>query len=285
MLASLAGAAFHSGGLLKGASTGQRSLVFIRLASDSGLAAIGPDASGHSLPVTIAGSGQQIALHPALVDVQGLFARGFLALVDETAAGGPLRGYAPNGFGAPQWLLQAAGVSVTSAQHAYGFSSGLLMLTTGPAIAGSHLDNPSLLTQANRSNFVFPNSSIGRQLRQVAGLLSASGGPRHFVVSLGASLTVGGAADQASERLRQLDAALPAFAEATYAIGLAAGVTTVTDPDVCSGAGHRLLMVAGGRVLGGQLYSLGSSDVDGQLAPWAGLGSALPSASIARFLY
>ncbi len=285
LLASLAGAALHSGSLLKGASTRQRSLVFIRLVSDSGLAAIGPDASGHSLPVTIAGSGRQLALHPALVEVQALFARSCLALVDETAVGGPQRGYAPNGFGAPQWLIGAAGVSVTNAQHAYGFRSGLLMLTTGPDMAGSHLDNPSLLTQANRGNFVFPNSSIGRQLRQVAGLVSASAGPRHFVVSLGASPTVGSAADQAAARLAQLDAALAAFADATNAIGMAGSVTTVTDPDLVSDTGHRLLLVAGGRVLGGQLYSLGNRDVDGQLAPWAGLGTALPSASIARFVY
>ena len=283
LLASLAGAALHSGSLLKGASTGQRSLVFIRLASDSGFAAIGPDASGHSLPVTIAGSGQQLTLHPALVDVQRLFESNLVALVDETAAGGVQRDYAPDGFGAPAWLLAATGTSVTNPQHAYGFSSGLMMLVGGASVAGSHLDNPLLLSQASRGNFVFPASSIGQQLRQVAGLLSSYGGSRHFVVSLGASPAVGGSADQAAARLSQFDAALSAFTAATNTLGIAAGVTTVTDPDLCSATGQRLLMVAGGRVLGGQLYSLGSSDVDGELAAWAGLGSA--SASSTRFVY
>ena len=275
MLAGLAGAAFGSGRILKAATSGQRSLVCIRLVSDTGLAALAS-----------ARSQQKISLHPALSEVRGLFERGSLALVEETAGAGAEFDYVPDGFSGPAWLLKAAGASVTSPEHAFGFRSGLLMLAPEETVPGARLNNPQLLAQANRGNFAFPDTAIGRQLRQAAGLI-ASGGTRHFVASLGATLTVGDAAGQAAERLRQLSAALAAFEEAVRAAGAASNVAVFTEPDLLASSGRRLRLVMGGSVVGGQLYTLNRGEVEGALAEWAGLASllALPSASGARFLY
>jgi hypothetical protein len=284
VLASIAGAALYPGGPLKGATAGNRSLVCIRLVSDTGFSMLAPGglASG-SYPVTSALSRQRIAMHRGLAEAGRLFERNILALVDETGAGDPEREFVPEGFTGPAWMLRAAGASVTDSRHAFGFRSGLLMLA--PDEAGTHLDDPRLVAQARRGNFAFPDTAIGRQLRQVSGLLAADGGPRHFVASLGATLTAGEMADQAAERMSQLGAALAAF-EAAQTTSIAYDVTTFTEPDLRDAAGRRLRLVMGGRVLGGELYQREGVEVDGVLAEWAGQTNALAATpSRARFLY
>jgi hypothetical protein len=104
---------------------------------------------------------------------------------------------------------------------------------------------------------------------------------------VGATFTAGGAADQVTERLRQMDAALAAFAQATSAMGMSGDVATVTEPDLCGDSGQRVRLAMGGRVLGGEFYAMARADVDGALAEWSGQGNALPapSASSPQFLY
>jgi hypothetical protein len=285
VLASIAGAALHAGGTLKGATGGSRSLVCIRMVSDTGFSMLAPGGlAGGSYSVTSALSRQRIGLHQGLAEAGRLFERSILALVDETAGVDPEREFVPEGFTGPAWMLRAAGASVTAGQHAFGFRSGLLMLA--PDASGKHLDDPRLLAQAARGNFAFPDTAIGRQLRQVAGLLAADGGPRHFVASLGATLTVGEIADQAAARMSQLGAALAAFEGATEASGIAYDVTTFTEPDLRDASGRRLRLIMGGRVLGGELYTRERVEVDGVLAEWAGQAGALAvTPSRARFLY
>jgi hypothetical protein len=283
VLASIAGAALHPGGALKGASTGNRSLVCIRLVSDTGFSMLAPGGlAGGSYAVTSALSRQRIALQPGLAEAGRLFESQMVALVEETAGIDPERGFVPEGFTAPAWMLRATGASISDSRHAFGFRSGLLMLA--PDEAGVRLDDPRLVAQARRGDYAFPNTLIGRQLRQVAGLLAAGGGPRHFVASLGATMTVGGVADQAVERMRQLGTALAAFESATRTTGMAYDTTIFTEPDLRDAAGRRLRLIMGGRVLGGELYQRDGVEVDGVLAEWAGQANAVAmTPSRARF--
>jgi hypothetical protein len=285
VLATIAGAALHPGGALKGATAGNRSLVCVRLVSDTGFSMLTPGGlAGGSCTVTSALSRQRIGLQQGLAEAGRLFESRTVALVEETAGVDPERGFVPEGFTAPAWMLRAAGASVTDAPHAFGFRSGLLMLA--PDGSGARLDDAGLLAQARRGNFAFPDTAIGRQLRQVAGLLAADSGPRHFVASLGATVTVGEMADQAAERMRQLGAALAAFQTAIQTIGVAYDVTTFTEPDLRDAAGRRLRLIMGGRVLGGELYQREGVEVDGVLAEWAGQGNAVAATpTSARFLY
>lgn len=284
VLASIAAAALRPGPL-RGATAGNRSLVCIRLVSDTGFSMLAPGGSaGGSCEVTSALSRQRIALQPGLAETGQLFESRCVALVEETASVDPERGYVPEGFTAPAWMLRAAGASVTGPRHAFGFRSGLLMLA--PEEAGTLLEDPRLLAQARRGDFAFPDTLIGRQLRQVAGLLAGDGGPRHFVASLGATPTVGGMAEQAAARMSQLGAALAAFEAATRTNGMAYDVTIFTEPDLRDAAGRRLRLIMGGRVFGGELYQREGVEVDGVLAEWAGQANAVGmTPSRARFLY
>ena len=129
--------------------------------------------------------------------------------------------------------------------------------------------NPSLTT-------VFPNTSLGRQLQQVARLVKASTDPiaginmkrQIFFCQIGGFDTHSSQITGQSNLMTQLSAAMRAFYDATVELGLANNVTTFTLSDFgrtlqVSGTGaqagsdhgwgnHHFIM--GGSVLGGRFY-------------------------------
>jgi uncharacterized protein (DUF1501 family) len=290
LLASLAGAAVSARGVLKGATSGNRALVLVRLAdpADTVQTFSGSHGDG-TLRITSATSQKQFGMHPGLAAVRELYERRSIALIQDTDGSTPGSDwdYVAHGFTAPAWMIKASG---SNAVHA--FRSGLLMLTpAGSTIPMGQIDNAAALEASGRGNFVFPNTSIGRQLRQVAGLLTASVATRPlFVASLGGAVTVGGPEEQRTGRLRQLGDALASFQDAVSAMGIASNVITFTDTDVrgmVRGGSARVVM--GASVLGGEVYGLpgGWRQAEAALADWAGYRIPTPpfSAPGINFLY
>src|SRR5947209_7582708 len=130
--------------------------------------------------------------------------------------------------------------------------------------------NPALAT-------VFPNTSLARQLKQVALVIKASTDPtaginmkrQIFFVTLGGFDTHSGQINGQGSLLQQLSQAMKAFFDATVELGVSNGVTTFTLSDFGrtfspsgSGAGvvgsdhgwgsHHFVM--GGSVIGGRFY-------------------------------
>jgi uncharacterized protein (DUF1501 family) len=249
-----------------------------------------PGLSGNgTLRIVSATSQKQFGMHPGLAAVRGLYDRRSIALLQDPdgAAPGADWDYVMDGFTAPGWMVKAAGKN-----SAHTFRSGLLMLTpAGSSIPAGQIDNAAALEASRQGNFVFPNTSIGRQLRQVAGLLTASVAARPlFVASLGGAVTVGGPEEQRTGRLRQLGEAMAAFQDAVSAMGIASDVITFTDTDVRAavhGPSTRLIM--GASVLGGEVYSLsgGWREAEATLADWAGYRQPTPlvGAPSTNFLY
>jgi hypothetical protein len=244
---------------------------------------------GSFISLTSATSQERFGLDSSLVSIGRLFERRSVALLQETEldASDGAWDYVQGGYTAPAWITKAANVSVTSsANKAFTFGSGLLMLApSGLSLEGSAYDNPSLLAACRQGDFSFPDSSLGRQLRQVAGLLASDpGGQRVFVASLGGSLVVGDAAAQRAARFRVLSEAMVALQDALDQMRMGSSVATFTDSDVrLISPRERTRLVMGRNVLGGEVYHLqGSSGTQG-LAEWAGYGNA--SSSDVRFVY
>jgi hypothetical protein len=155
----------------------------------------------------------------------------------------------------------------------------------GLQLAGSPFDQPSLLAAGRQGDFSFPDTSLGRQLRQVAGLLASGGGTqRVYVASLGGSSVVGDSNAQRAARLRTLGDAMAAFQNALDGMRVGSSVATYTDADLrLTSARERTRFVMGRTVLGGELYNLSGSSGNLALAEWAGFpGAGAPGV---RFVY
>lgn len=282
-LAALAGA-IPVAGVLRGAGLWKRALVCIRLVD-------GLDAAGILEPgggLTVASESQQrVGLHASLSGMRRLFDQRSVALIQESPDAAVDRDYVQGGFTAPGWMLRAAGANVLrSAGSAFPFRSGLLVLTPGKSLqsvltpaATEALDNPEMLAHAQLEKFSFPDTPLGRQLRQAAGILASSSGQMMAVASLAGSVTIGDAETQRAARLRQLDQALAAFQAALEGLNIAPLVTTFTDSDTVAAAPR---IVMGWAVAGGQIYSASGQERAGAtLARWAGYRSEqlLPGAA------
>jgi uncharacterized protein (DUF1501 family) len=272
-LGILAGVAVHTGGLLRGATLQHRALVCIRLADGADAEGM-LDAQGARV-VTSAISRDRFGLNGSLAGVQRLFEQRSAAFVEDPAEED--REYLMNGYTAPGWMMRAAGASISDSEgRAFPFASGLLLLSP---------DGLSVDTAADQGgDSTFPDTGIGRQLRQVAGLLASKGDARlMFVATLGGSVTVGDAATQRDARLRQLDEALVAFQNSLDAKGASRNVVTFTDADGRH-TGRRL--VAGGSVIGGEVYTMaGGNQSSAVLAAWAGYQAPGAVESADQFLF
>ena len=203
-----------------------------------------------------------------------MFDRGALAVLVEPGMGETDRDFVAGGYAAPGWMMRAIGADVLHSEgKALGLSNGLLVLTPNGAV-GTQSQIP----------VTFPNTHIGRQLRQAAGLIAgASGTLQLFVASLGGAVVAGDQEAQTAGLLTQLTAAMAAFQIAMEQAGLASDVVVYTDPDK-AGAG-RVRLVAGGSVIGGEVYTMKRQQLDAALAAWVGFGGGDGLAEGNRFIY
>jgi uncharacterized protein (DUF1501 family) len=162
------------------------------------------------------------------------------------------------------------------------------------------LDNDVLIKSALASatpvNTVFPETTLGKQLKMIAKLISARNGLKHkrqifFTSVLGYDLH-GGQAGPHHDLLRELSTAMKAFYDATVELGVASNVTTFTGSDfgrtlATNGGGsdhgwgnHQLIM--GGAVRGQRTYGQfptialnGPND--------SGLGRWIPTVSVDEY--
>jgi uncharacterized protein (DUF1501 family) len=158
-----------------------------------------------------------------------------------------------------------------------GFDSGVVLVKAAADVRSSALQTRSTLASVNPTiSTVFPNTTLGRQLLQVARVIKASTDPtaginmkrQIFFVALGGFDTHSGQINGQGNLLTQLGQAMRAFYDATVELGVSTGVTTFTLSDFGrtfspSGSGaavgsdhgwgnHHLVM--GGSVIGGNLY-------------------------------
>ena len=197
----------------------------------------------------------------------------------------------------------AANARVLSFRQLLGFDTGISLVQAASSITGAALQQSAALAAALQGvtlQTVFPSTSIGNQLAQVARILKARSSldaslqRQIFFCSMGGFDThTGQIADQAN-LFSQLDAAMKAFYDATEELNLTNDVTTFTLSEFgralkpASGAGsdhgwggHQLVM--GGTVLGGDVYgrmpemALGGPDDSSSSGRW------IPGLSIDQF--
>jgi len=161
-----------------------------------------------------------------------------------------------------------------SLQELLTFDSGISLVQATSSITGAALAQSAKLSQALQGvtlTTVFPTTSLGNQLFQVAKILKARASldanlnRQIFFCSQGGYDTHSNQIADQNNLLGQLDAAMRAFYNATVEIGIASNVTTFTLSEFgrtlkpASGAGsdhgwgsHQIVM--GDAVLGGDIY-------------------------------
>jgi uncharacterized protein (DUF1501 family) len=182
---------------------------------------------------------------------------------------------------APGQSLQLAGFnSSASSQARLKAVSSLLTTESGVSLVQAANDTLShsmadasalgaALAKGTAFKTTFPTTSVGAQLKQVAQIIQVQSylGMRRqiFFVTLGGFDTHTGELNTHNNLYPQLSPALAAFYNATQEIGMARNVTTFTESDFsrtfqptsADGSDHGWgshHLVAGGAVLGGQIY-------------------------------
>ena len=172
-----------------------------------------------------------------------------------------------NGMGI--WPPAAANARKTGVQQVLQFDSGLALVQAANQSRKDAIDLNALLTGATATlTTVFPGTSLGNQLQQVAKIIklrSTTGMSRQvFLCSIGGFDTHGAQSWQQWNLLREVSEALAAFYNATGEMGIADRVTSFTMSDFGrslqpSGSGcdhgwgsHHLIL--GGAVQGGKMY-------------------------------
>jgi uncharacterized protein (DUF1501 family) len=252
------------------------------------------------IPAAARGGGMRIGFHPTLAELHGFFLDGSLAVIANVGsehrvspAGNRYENitFIADGYATLQWAGSKMGISGVDRDRVFTFPGGVTMLPLGGgSVRGSRRLNPDVLRFAESAvgGMRFPDTTIGRQLRTVTGLLQSGGmmggGARVYFVPVSGlnptaeeNMLIGG-------RYRQLSQALSAFREALVSVGLDQRVTTFTDsefgrtlaPNAAHGSdagwgNHHF--VFGGAVNGGQLFGRyldmlsGPFDSDSALTP------------------
>ena len=172
--------------------------------------------------------------------------------------------------GLTAWPASAAAAKVKALQEIVTFNSGLSLVQAANDVRADGLELNGMLTGLGSGAVatVFPGTSIGQQLRQVAQIIrlrAATGMSRQvFFCALGGFDTHSSQSWAHWDLLRQLADGMSAFYTATAEMGIADQVTTFTASEFGrtlqpSGSGtdhgwgnHQLIM--GGAVRGGDLY-------------------------------
>lgn len=272
-------------------------------------------------------NGAGFGFHPALAALTPLYEEGLLSVVANVGWRGaapslshadPGLRYLPDGYIMPGWTKALDGgeeVPVVTGFAGVSAPSGLAVHAAGASkssAAGWH-------NRARSGEFrtVFPESSLGMQLKQVASLLAAgpstgAGRQVYLVMSSGYD-THFAQAERLAKRYADLAASLVAFRGALEEIGLLRQVALYTDSDFGRslrmnerggtehGWGSTQLMfggaIAGGRVFGEfasmragaaddatgtgvWVPSVGKDSYLGEIAAWCGVAGAAPANSL-----
>ena len=232
---------------------------------------------------------------PATVSISGpsLFCTG-----NVVQSASLLPGFNLDVAGMSLWPQTAAAARRTGLQQVLHLDSGLALVQAANKVRKDALDLNALLTGTTATiNTVFPGTSLGNQLQQVAKVIKlhpTTGMSRQvFLCSLGGFDTHGSQSWQHWSLLKNVSDALAAFYNATEEIGVADRVTSFTLSDFGrslqpSGSGsdhgwgnHHLIM--GGAVQGGAMYgtfpsmALGGPDDSGTR------GALIPTTATEQF--
>jgi uncharacterized protein (DUF1501 family) len=236
--------------------------------------------------VMTASSGASLAVgdrvNPAMAEMKELYSAGVAAIVNVGA---------PAGYGPSPELRYSAlrflpGGSFTP-RWASPEDASVVTLPSGLTVASqSATDTKTVAAAVSTAGFQteFPETGIGRQLREAAALLRMrkSFGLRQPVFTAALSGFRADAAVPNNEILADLSQALGAFYRSMLELNISKQVTTYTDMDFgASPAGDRPQLVLGGSVRGGRVYGerLRTDPYEtytGTLARWPAAGSREP---------
>jgi uncharacterized protein (DUF1501 family) len=225
---------------------------------------------------------------PSSISMDGpqLFCRG-----NAVQSASLIPGFDMQPYGLNVWPDSASKARSQGLQEVLAFDSGLTLVQAANKVRQDALALSAMLENLQSGpamTTVFPGTSIGNQLKQVAQIiqLRAQTGLKRqvFFCSLGGFDTHGAQAWAHWDLLKQVAAGLAAFYQSTEELGVADKVTTFTESEFSrtlqpSGAGsdhgwggHYLVM--GGAVKGGNLYgqfpvmALGGPDDSGSRGVW-----------------
>jgi uncharacterized protein (DUF1501 family) len=188
-------------------------------------------------------------------------------------------------------------------QQLLTFDTGVSLIQSASSITGNSLNDSKILSAALAAapalTTTFPNTQLGNQLKQVARILSvrsALGLSRQiFFCSLGGFDTHSGQIAIQQTLLTQLSQAMNAFYTATVVdLNLAQQVTTFTmsdfsrtfQPGSNGGTDHAwgsIQMIAGGAVLGGDIYGTLAIPTPGGPSDAGSNGRWIPTTSIDQY--